>query len=158
MQQYLPFTVLKPLQKLNELAAKGKVATVLTVYGIETLSCIVYFGFNTIRLQQYLPFTVLKQDPASLPSLYLLLKLQQYLPFTVLKPNIKSLIVIRSHRLQQYLPFTVLKLMKISTSSFVPRIAVATVLTVYGIETIFSLSTKHLFNCFSCNSTYRLRY
>ena len=35
MQQYLPFTVLKP-GILPELSSTGIVATVLTVYGIET--------------------------------------------------------------------------------------------------------------------------
>ena len=35
------------------------VATVLTVYGIETSSCITNF-VDVIKLQQYLPFTVLK--------------------------------------------------------------------------------------------------
>ena len=35
------------------------VATVLTVYGIETLSFI-YLETPSIALQQYLPFTVLK--------------------------------------------------------------------------------------------------
>ena len=36
------------------------VATVLTVYGIETLRSILFVGIVT-RLQQYLPFTVLKR-------------------------------------------------------------------------------------------------
>ena len=64
LQQYLPFTVLK-LMKLQDLAFNsvlGYVATVLTVYGIETLA------FYNKRIDQPL--------------------LQQYLPFTVLKPNV----------------------------------------------------------------------
>ena len=36
MQQYLPFTVLKPAKKESEEDIIAKVATVLTVYGIET--------------------------------------------------------------------------------------------------------------------------
>ena len=36
-------------------------------------------------------------------------------------------------------------------------LVVATVLTVYGIETIYTY-TKTLFRLFSCNSSYRLRY
>ena len=37
------------------------VATVLTVYGIETLRIVLVFGFSFfVLLQQYLPFTVLK--------------------------------------------------------------------------------------------------
>ena len=59
LQQYLPFTVLKlrnkTVRKANKLVI---VATVLTVYGIETYSGYSYIGFT--RLQQYLPFTVLK--------------------------------------------------------------------------------------------------
>ena len=62
LQQYLPFTVLKP----NVMMWTS--------------------GFSSIiLLQQYLPFTVLKPSfQASLPSLTIT-ALQQYLPFTVLK-------------------------------------------------------------------------
>ena len=84
------------------------VATVLTVYGIETyvlflehkvlkvLSCnstyrLRYWngGAGSLysgdaKLQQYLPFTVLKQQNKR-KRLNYFLKLQQYLPFTVLK-------------------------------------------------------------------------
>ena len=38
------------------------VATVLTVYGIETILIAVMFYTNTFELQQYLPFTVLKRS------------------------------------------------------------------------------------------------
>ena len=64
------------------------VATVLTVYGIET--------------------------EGILPSVFLLFQeLQQYLPFTVLKPALaKYIFFYNSRKLQQYLPFTVLKLTK----------------------------------------------
>ena len=37
LQQYLPFTVLKLITYNVKLLTLGKVATVLTVYGIETL-------------------------------------------------------------------------------------------------------------------------
>ena len=37
------------------------VATVLTVYGIETFKCL-HFYFSFYKLQQYLPFTVLKHN------------------------------------------------------------------------------------------------
>ena len=61
MQQYLPFTVLKHYKtKVNKLY-NPDVATVLTVYGIETKYGDVYSG-SAKELQQYLPFTVLKQD------------------------------------------------------------------------------------------------
>ena len=41
-QQYLPFTVLKPSSQDNIIAQRGLsiVATVLTVYGIETSECL----------------------------------------------------------------------------------------------------------------------
>ena len=59
------------------------VATVLTVYGIETQHFEISKVLNA-KLQQYLPFTVLKPKSSKLfnSTLY---KLQQYLPFTVLK-------------------------------------------------------------------------
>ena len=58
--------------------------------------------------------------------------MQQYLPFTVLKLVVEALFVQAFDQLQQYLPFTVLKLFLQSQSLY---IFVATVLTVYGIET-----------------------
>ena len=45
--------------------AKPSVATVLTVYGIETFSSFLYDFNSSITLQQYLPFTVLKLITAS---------------------------------------------------------------------------------------------
>ena len=84
LQQCLPFTVLKQHLFCRLQYAYRYVATVLTVYGIETFSTL--FTFNSLySLQQCLPFTVLK------PSLLLMAKigfsvgLQQCLPFTVLK-------------------------------------------------------------------------
>ena len=38
------------------------------------------------------------------------------------------------------------------------RYAVATAPTVYGIETIIYYLKKEILSCWSCNSTYRLRY
>ena len=83
------------------------VATVLTVYGIETW-CNLWSSSCGSKLQQYLPFTVLKLQHVFRTS-QILFRLQQYLPFTVLKPIINwngNFILL----LQQYLPFTVLKL------------------------------------------------
>ena len=58
------------------------VATVLTVYGIETYTHKLLDREYYRELQQYLPFTVLK--PCYRHSNRLLLhRLQQYLPFTV---------------------------------------------------------------------------
>ena len=112
------------------------------------------------QLQQYLPFTVLKlcsdnfieTDVVGCNSTYRLrywnkrlmswiwihiLELQQYLPFTVLKHAIcitKPLVVV-IRQLQQYLPFTVLKLSHVNWPPLTRSVLVATVLTVYGIET-----------------------
>ena len=83
-------------------------------------------------------------------------KLQQYLPFTVLKLTNELL------KNEDRNVATVLTVYGIETRDF-PCIkiqngdAVATVLTVYGIETInSSLSKIQVLK--SCNSTYRLRY
>ena len=83
-----------------------KVATVLTVYGIETCPELRYLELQ-LPLQQYLPFTVLKlyQPRWILPAS----RLQQYLPFTVLKLKIYIPTTSSCAALQQYLPFTVLK-------------------------------------------------
>ena len=58
MQQYLPFTVLK-LNLPVSLSNTKLVATVPTVYGIETLMDFKLISLFNL-LQQYLPFTVLK--------------------------------------------------------------------------------------------------
>ena len=63
MQQYLPFTVLKHGNLFTSFVKNSKVATVLTVYGIETGWMPVIYVFTVYaKLQQYLPFTVLKRD------------------------------------------------------------------------------------------------
>ena len=105
------------------------VATVLTVYGIETAPAV----FSTVgasSLQQYLPFTVLKLSMILKILLAILLKVA-----------------------------TVLTVYGIETRGMlqgIPHRKVATVLTVYGIETedFGAERQSHL----SCNSTYRLRY
>ena len=61
MQQYLPFTVLKLEIPLGLMGAGFTVATVLTVYGIETQEKTPQKFLSFSELQQYLPFTVLKQ-------------------------------------------------------------------------------------------------
>ena len=61
-------------------------------------------------------------------------------------------------RLQQYLPFTVLKQVDMSKPAYQRHyMAVATVLTVYGIETLL-YRHRSPSQQLSCNSTYRLRY
>ena len=59
--------------------------------------------------------------------------------------------------LQQYLPFTVLKQNLFKRIEEISRI-VATVLTVYGIETYVYNDKPVIDAIASCNSTYRLRY
>ena len=128
MQQYLPFTVLKRF-KFFASFCDSSVATVLTVYGIETD----YMGHGTANadeLQQYLPFTVLKlvKPPTAGDND---IPLQQYLPFTVLKHYWTLLLIaVLLLMLQQYLPLAVLK----------------------PIACSLALSSIR------CNSTYRLRY
>ena len=58
MQQYLPFTVLKRHNEWIHYYLRLGVATVLTVYGIETKDILIRIAEKA--LQQYLPFTVLK--------------------------------------------------------------------------------------------------
>ena len=113
-----------------------EVATVPTVYGIETF-LLFWQGISTLScnstyrlrywnktyspssssrpvagLQQYLPFTVLKPIYARFNFLFIVFSLQQYLPFTVLKLLIEVCLDQKNvfFSLQQYLPFTVLKL------------------------------------------------
>ena len=106
LQQYLPFTVLKHTKFTFGILFFCLVATVLTVYGIETY--MLKFYYLVELLQQYLPFTVLKQKENS-QLVTFIMKLQQYLPFTVLK-HLMILIKFSCFiLLQQYLPFTVLK-------------------------------------------------
>ena len=71
------------LSPMNTGFVRPAVATVLTVYGIETRKLVA--GVKRAGgSQQYLPFTVLK--PASNCKSYnASFKSQQYLPFTVLK-------------------------------------------------------------------------
>ena len=113
--------------------SKFKVATVLTVYGIETITSFFYSTCEiAYRLQQYLPFTVLK----------LFITLTDFTSFQFVA--------------------TVLTVYGIETgaqSGGAGSVStpVATVLTVYGIETCCSHDNiSFLYKC--CNSTYRLRY
>ena len=68
--------------RLNTGFPDPAVATVLTVYGIETGNN-EFINVDFTLLQQYLPFTVLKPGTTNLEPFFS--KLQQYLPFTVLK-------------------------------------------------------------------------
>ena len=81
LQQYLPFTVLKPCNHRITLNATKCVATVLTVYGIET-PCKHTDNHCYCQLQQYLPFAVLKTVNIFV-NVDTLDRLQQHLLFTV---------------------------------------------------------------------------
>ena len=106
-------------------------------------------------LQQCLPFTVLKRLCHMVITYSMTFLLQQCLPFTVLKLKSICILSIGFLELQQCLPFTVLKPQH-KNKLCRNRYYVATVLTVYGIETF---STKYSFFIISCcNSAYRLRY
>ena len=137
------------------------VATALTVYGIET-KFVIKDDKLYMPLQQYLPFTVLKLRytnlvaiimPNSCNSTYRLrywnLKSMTRFLTTILHQGCNSTYRLRywnssssssfsiSLMLQQYLPFTVLKPTKIILhDQDQSHSCVATVLTVYGIETI----------------------
>ena len=65
LQQCLPFTVLKPLNLADLPSVNFLVATVLTVYGIETVDKR-DLAYMAMELQQCLPFTVLKLVKKSL--------------------------------------------------------------------------------------------
>ena len=109
MQQYLPFTVLKLPVAASPSQIRG-VATVLTVYGIETATLIVSF---TLTLDFFV---------ATVLTVYGIETFCKFFHDDI------------SFSLQQYLPFTVLKLYSLMTSH-TDFFNVATVLTVYGIET-----------------------
>ena len=70
------------LSPMNTGFVRPAVATVLTVYGIETR--MEHLLKTKKQLQQYLPFTVLKLT-VLFTIYYNNFQLQQYLPFTVLK-------------------------------------------------------------------------
>ena len=73
------------LSPMNTGFLGSAVATVLTVYGIETIKVVVIWNIIS-QLQQYLPFTVLKPSNRSYFNAFKAhFSLQQYLPFTVLK-------------------------------------------------------------------------
>ena len=82
--------------------------------------------------------------------------LQQYLPFTVLKrfnvDNLSYCLLLVATVLTVYGIETLSKEINLRPSPFM----VATVLTVYGIETIGQVGCNSY--SYSCNSTYRLRY
>ena len=73
------------LSPMNTGLLRPTVATVLTVYGIETIPSTIFKRCNS-TLQQCLPFTVLKL-PSNFGATAFNVSLQQCLPFTVLKLN-----------------------------------------------------------------------
>ena len=130
MQQYLPFTVLKR-SLISYLSTNSiAVATVLTVYGIET-------AYIQIHLQEvYHVATVLTVygietfDKKKFP-VNLLVCVATVLTVYGIETKYDANSAWVEWELQQYLPFTVLKRKKMSAS---------------------------MWRNLSCNSTYRLRY
>ena len=118
------------LSPMNTGLLRHAVATVLTVYGIETI-------ISTL-----------------VPKCYI--KLQQSLPFTVLKLNT---LWMKIHMLSSVATVLTVYGIETAQSSAESAsfITVATVLTVYGIETL-KLLNNDLAMPSSCNSPYRLRY
>ena len=92
----------------------GYVATVLTVYGIETMLAL-WLVKRLLKLQQYLPFTVLKLSKSDPPVHDL-----KYVATVLTVYGIETRLALALKDAQQQ---------------------VATVLTVYGIETITSTTT-----------------
>ena len=88
---------------------KESVATVLTVYGIETICPEWYRSDKYYTLQQYLPFTVLKRLTGKSPN--------SFNPVAT---------VLTVYGIETYIKFL---------HPFFRLVEVATVLTVYGIET-----------------------
>ena len=132
LQQYLPFTVLK--HTIDQLIIITRiVATVLTVYGIETL----------IHIQILLPF--LRHRCNSTYRLRYWNKIGIHCRLVELHWCCNSTYRLRYWNLQENYEFQI------------RYVLVATVLTVYGIETYWSL-LRSLSECTGCNSTYRLRY
>ena len=96
------------LSPMNTVFLRDAVATVLTVYGIETYKCC-KFNHNIGLLQQYLPFTVLK-----LPVIMKILNIFSTVATVLTVYGIETCVNIFACRCNS---------------------SVATVLTVYGIET-----------------------
>ena len=130
MQQYLPFTVLKQRNFRPVVHLARGVATVLTVYGIETCPTVL---IRTKNISVATVLTVYGIETCISASNCAVLDVVATV-LTVYGIETRPLL-----RLQQQ------------------ESLVATVLTVYGIET---LKIRHLLIdvTLSCNSTYRLRY
>ena len=121
------------LSPMNTGFLRPAVATVLTVYGIET--DLIFFRIcATLRVATVLTVYGIETGKATLSA------------------------SIRHGLLQQFLPFTVLKRTQIADGEHEYLLVVATVLTVYGIETGFLSANKMTDIISGCNSSYRLRY
>ena len=136
LQQYLPFTVLKPFYNFS-IIFSFFVATVLTVYGIETRYILRWFSHACSRLQQYLPFTVLKPPkrtwtcssmPACCNSTYRLRYWNSLKSNNILYMSVATVLTVYG-----------IETLRLSRLYGTHRRPVATVLTVYGIETRYKV-------------------
>ena len=109
LQQCLPFTVLK-LQSSYAYEIAEVVATVLTVYGIETKHLHVLMAREPCLVATVLTVYGIETNENNPNYFEVRSWLQQCLPFTVLKLIVIASAVLASLVLQQCLPFTVLKL------------------------------------------------
>ena len=87
LQQYLPFTVLKPTDVFIFCKTTNNVATVLTVYGIETCHTVLFLSTSFFRVATVLTVYGIETCYYCHDHCCKLFLLQQYLPFTVLKPK-----------------------------------------------------------------------
>ena len=132
-----------------------RVATVLTVYGIETLRRRAYICLKQL-VATVLTVYGIETDPAFSASIGILAVATVLTVYGIETNEILQSEHQLYRRLQQYLPFTVLKPDCCEFEKDL-LLLVATVLTVYGIET--GKMPPMLDEVFSsCNSTYRLRY
>ena len=154
LQQSLPFTVLKRLIVSGLFAFRYIVATVLTVYGIETDT----FKSKISKLISVATvLTVYGIETPLGPEITIIISmLQQSLPFTVLKHIVLFLSASFFRRCNS--PYRLRYWNRLSYWVWVWVLYVATVLTVYGIETWYAYHHNYIVYDIRCNSPYRLRY
>ena len=101
------------LRPINTGTLRHAVATVLTVYGIETGSLLVIsISSNAMKLQQCLPFTVLKRS-RDRADIHNDVCVATVLTVYGIETNLTEICFFASSKLQQYLPFTVLETLEL---------------------------------------------
>ena len=95
------------------LTASLQVATVPTVYGIETFKHALELKSTYLTLQQYLPFTVLKHWRCKITAVFGWVVATVPTVYGIETKTVEEIFAALREPLQQYLPFTVLKLYQI---------------------------------------------